>query len=393
MILANHTEQSVTNQVPKVQIVYRFAKMLESIRQSGLLDAEDVKIVKVKRPNIGRCGKGEFKTWNRLGQIRISVFQYTSNGSLIEKLITCTSKENDNYYSWDSNKKFLSANYVVFNGDYLSYGQDYGRRKRSKDFIKILSEFIESARRRVGYLIEDRKRHYRKIDGSIHFLSDNVPTMGGSAINSIKRWMQRGIMSVLNANYRNPNERMDTYSRLSFGMFPQMHHLMDTFPERLTTLIIEPQVDSFDAGHSYHVADVGLPQYSLHDLELKKWLQFKLEEWEMFGALGRRKPSLYRVEHIKKDKEPRRFAEFLRYAEEQAKYLEVYDNVISYTIDYKDHEDIFTNNLFIRATNFTHRQDYDKHLNMNVSWLYVMDKNRALKTLSEITIFHKVRLD
>ena len=61
MILANHTEQSVTNQVPKVQIVYRFAKMLESIRQSGLLDAEDVKIVKVKRPNIGRCGKANSK--------------------------------------------------------------------------------------------------------------------------------------------------------------------------------------------------------------------------------------------------------------------------------------------------------------------------------------------
>ena len=395
MIVANHTEQSVTNQEPKTQAVYRFAKMLESIRLSGLLDAEDVKIVKVKRPNIGRIGKGNFESWTRLGEIRISVFQYTSNGNLIEKLITCTSKENDNYYSWDSNKKYLSANYIVFNGDYLGYGKNYGRRKRSKDFINILSEYIDRARKKVEYLMDDRNEYFRKIDSSIKFLADNVPTIGGLKINSLKRWMQRQVMAVINGDFSYPTTKMNDYIRLSVGMFPNMHHLMEEFPKRLTTFDIEPQIDDYNSeGNFYHVADVDLPQYYLHEKLFKKWLQFKLEEWEMFGALGKRKASLYHVETIRKDKEPRRFAEFLRYAKEQARYLELdYDKTITYSIDYYDNTDILTNNLFIRANNFTHRQDNDKYSLTNVSWLYVQNKDRAIKTLDEITIYHKVKLD
>ena len=131
--------------------------------------------------------------------------------------------------------------------------------------------------------------------------------------------------------------------------------------------------------------------------KMKGFLNHRMQE-ELLFADSDYTQFYYVQKEISKKYNPKEFNHYLRICEAQSallfKYKDGKDWKVAYDTDSSPQDKkVYTNNLFFRALQFSNAQDRDNYYGYNVAHLFVLGKKRAIKTLSTISVAHKVKLD
>ena len=394
MIVANYNEKSINQENPSTQIVFLFAKLLEAVRQSGILDAEDVDIVKIKRPDVSR---GNDRDRRIIGYIRLSVFKYTSSGKRVERILTLKSgKKNENgYRSYRAN--YLSANYIVHKGTYCGYGTSYTRRKYVAEFITECWDKVESARSSVDWDIKAMDRGSHRINNIIDFMNDTIPTLRGSKhLSDVKAKMKRNTDSYIHSTDKLRKEQSSIEFRLAKPI-SQLESKLPSFTYMSNDKVFRIEANNAsDEEVGYRATNVHAPSNYLHKNQMKGFLNHRMKEELAYSS--NYLTDFYYVQHeISKKYNPKEFNNYLRICEAQSalltKYKDGKDWKVAHSIDSSPQDKkVYTNNLLFRAERFSNAQDESNYFGYNLAHLFVLGKKRAIKTLSTMLVAHKVHL-